>query len=797
MPNAGLPRRSPPAKSAGFQRGNGFPARQVLGRPAGIPQNIQLALAQAEAAVALPARLTKKDSKPDDSGVLTRTGRTGDWSSPETPSEESASGPSEAEDPRDLTSRKSDHPSNVVAADGDDAPTPEAFAVAEGESLVTPSWAAAPGDEIVVGEDSYFEVEDLTLTAGSSLVVRRGVAVIGSLQMEDGAMMQVIDGDLILQTPDDSGFHQIHGSFTFFNSLGSIHIHGNTTFAGSTMGLISDVHVDPGLTLIVLGGLVLDGCRITSTGTFSLLVNSGATLEMTRCDVKGAAISLVGSDVRLRNNTFTSSSVTVFSTVSGAEIFHNVFNGGLGPLNILPGAFVTTVKEGWGNVANPASVQNSLSLAFRAPVDPTRTLDSAGTLYVQPGDLVDVGLDIANLNATTQAVETLIGFSTDYLTVDSLLPSAQWSNGLYQVSDESGLVGRVNTAVGLGFSLADPDGTTENGTVADIRMEAKPLDGRTRVFFRTKDGSDHALIDTRLTASSAGVPYFKELPFMRNSPDLVIDGTPPEFAPGASAVQIQDSLPVDVLADGVPTRIGVVTVTFDVVDHLAGIDEDDVSAELVGASATLVGVPLGTSTVVLGGVTYTRHVFEFDLTNTTPDGIYEVNAIAMDRSGNTAVLPVGEIELLKNRIAVVVATQGLVSAPLTRQVVFTATDSSGAVLATWPVAVSFTGGSGSTVLDGVPDGTAFLSAKTAWNLRIRQAAALDAEGWGNVSFTGSRVLPGGDFNGDNMVTLVDYNILRSVFPGVASAPDITGEGFVNLTDYNILRANWLTVGEPQ
>jgi len=65
------------------------------------------------------------------------------------------------------------------------------------------------------------------------------------------------------------------------------------------------------------------------------------------------------------------------------------------------------------------------------------------------------------------------------------------------------------------------------------------------------------------------------------------------------------------------------------------------------------------------------------------------------------------------------------------------------------------------------------------------------------AFTGTRRLRGGDFDGNNIVNLADYNRLRAVFPGVASVADITGDGYVNVGDYNILRANWLTAGDPQ
>ena len=666
-----------------------------------------------------------------------------------------------------------------------------------GESISGSSLALAPTATLVIGEGARLEVGELTLPAGSNVVIRRGSGMVAKLEMQPGAVLDVVDGELSLDPAGSGQSHTMAGSFTFFNCLGSLQINGNTSFSGSTIGLASDVHVQSGSTMEILGSLELDGCRLVSDGNFSMLVNTGASLTMTRCEVGGAAFSLVGNDITMRDNWFESSSITAFSTVNGARIYHNVFKDGLTSLNILSGAAVTTSVEGWGNVVDATLVRNELTLQFAAPADPTRTLDSAGNLYVQPGDLLDVGLDVGNLNATAQAVEALLGFSTDYLTVDSVIPSADWSNELYQVSDETGLIGKLDTAVGLSFTMPDPDGSMTAGRVAAMRMRATSVEGRTRMFFRSWNNTDQPLIDTRLTASSAGVPYFKEFPFTRNAPDLVIDGTAPVFAPGATVTQIMESTPVDLLPSGVSARIGPVVATFDVADDLAGIDDGDVRAELVGSAGTMTGTQIGSSTVTIGGGPFTRWEFGFQITSATPDGIYNVNSIVMDRSGNVAELALGAIEIRKNRISATVSPEGLVGTPLTRDVVFSATNAAGDVLASWTIPIGFDGGTGATILDSVPDGTEFLSAKMAWNLRVRLPVVLDAEGWGDVSFTGSSVLPGGDFTGDNIINLADYNILRAVFPGVASAPDITGEGYVNLADYNILRSNWLTAGGPQ
>ena len=143
-----------------------------------------------------------------------------------------------------------------------------------------------------------------------------------------------------------------------------------------------------------------------------------------------------------------------------------------------------------------------------------------------------------------------------------------------------------------------------------------------------------------------------------------------------------------------------------------------------------------------------------------------------------------------------VAAQGLIAAPLDRDVTFVATSASGTVLNTWTLPVSFGAGQGVTSLEAIPDDTAFLSAKTPWTLRTRLAVSFDPGGDGSVSFTGSSRLRGGDFNGNNLVNLVDFNILQASFNATASVPDISGDGQVNLTDFNILNANWLVAGDP-
>jgi hypothetical protein len=675
------------------------------------------------------------------------------------------------------------------------APLVGVVTVGDGESIVGGALDVAATGELIVEQGGQVSVDALDLGAGAKLSVDRGEVKVGILALQVGAILDVIDGELSLDPTASGQFHTIAGTFTFFNSLGSLDINGDTSFSGSALCIASNIHVAAGVTILVTGSLMFDGCLLDSPGNYNLLVNTGATFHMERCDVSGAFVNLVGSDVMLRDNLFRTGLITPFSTVDGASIYHNVLLGGLGMLSVLPGAVVTTSAEGWGNVADSASVENELALNFRSPADPTRTLDAQGDLFVQPGDALEVGIDIGKLNATSQAIESLFGFCTDYLQFGALSPSATWDNELFSSADESAVIGRFNSAVGLGFSHPDPDGTTSDSEVAEIGMLARPLEGQTKFFFRVRVPADGGLIDTRITASSAGVPFYKETPFTKNSGTLTIDGTDPEFGATTSAIQIRDGLPIDVLSGGTLTRRGVVTVVCDALDALAGIDDDDASLTLSDGVNTVSGALTGAVLVDVSGQEFTRYTFEVEIGAATPDGSYDLEAAVMDRSGNAAVLAIGTLEVSRNQIAAVVEPQGLVLGPLSRDVEFTATDAGGSVLATWTGSVPFVGGVGDAELVEVPSGTAWLSAKMAWNLRVRRPVTFDAAGDADVSFEGVWALPGGDFNGDNLVTLLDYNILRLPFPRIGSDADIDGDGIVNLTDFNLLRLNWLTAGD--
>jgi hypothetical protein len=108
-------------------------------------------------------------------------------------------------------------------------------------------------------------------------------------------------------------------------------------------------------------------------------------------------------------------------------------------------------------------------------------------------------------------------------------------------------------------------------------------------------------------------------------------------------------------------------------------------------------------------------------------------------------------------------------------------------------------------LVAVPPGTTEVSAKTAWSLQARRSFSAAINNTANFvndgvpGWTGGSdyYLRGGDLNGDNTVSLSDYNILRINFGGTAGGPaDINGDGFVNILDYSLLQVNWAKNGDP-
>ena len=127
--------------------------------------------------------------------------------------------------------------------------------------------------------------------------------------------------------------------------------------------------------------------------------------------------------------------------------------------------------------------------------------------------------------------------------------------------------------------------------------------------------------------------------------------------------------------------------------------------------------------------------------------------------------------------------------------------------------LTFSAGTASYTNLAVPTNTTHISAKTAWNLRRRQA--VDFGGiTATVNFTGGNNLKGGDIitvtvppgtiaDTDNAVTSSDYLLLLGNYLQTASGSaaigrvDIDGDGAITSSDYLLLLGNYLTTGDAQ
>jgi hypothetical protein len=235
-------------------------------------------------------------------------------------------------------------------------------------------------------------------------------------------------------------------------------------------------------------------------------------------------------------------------------------------------------------------------------------------------------------------------------------------------------------------------------------------------------------------------------------------------------------------------------------DALAGIDDVDAVLTLVGpATYATTQVSTGVGPVI-GADTYTAYGFQYEVTAATLNGVYNVVFTVTDRSGNESSSVLGTIEVNKFEITATLELEGLETGAVTRDVTFVFTNAANAVLDTRTRTVNFTNRVGSVEFTDVPVATANLSAKATTHLREKVGVTFDGNGQASVAYTGA---PGGDLNGDNVVNLLDYAVLKfywlkqvSIDP-LAAAAEITGDGSVNLTDYQILQGNFYKQGDPQ
>lgn len=647
-------------------------------------------------------------------------------------------------------------------------------------------------EDTTISEGEALLAQSAYVTAGSTLTVRGSMAVTGDLVLGDGAVLDVTDGDLILQEST------LSGSFTFFDSFGSVTFNGDTDITGSASGLIliSDVEVADGAFITVDGSLVIDGAVLDSPGRFNLVVAAGAEFRMARSVVSNADLQVRSGNTELRDNLFAASTVVVYPTAAGARIFHNITDSSAWLTDAGIGT-VTTV-DGWGNVTGAASTLNHLLLDLDITGLANRTRDLEGNIYIQPGDPFAGTVGVAGLQDKISGVEMLLGYNSELLTGPALAPEPGWGNELALLDDGSGVIGTFDAALGLEFGFADPDGSNADQTIASLNFTAATIEGQTAFFHRIRLGTDAFGGETRLSTGGATPAYLT--PFTINSGTITIDGTHPLIDTDPATVAVtQDGL--DMTLPGNVVIEGVLEVAFSTFDALSGLVDSGASVTLVQQANSAITV---SGSFVSSGASpladYTGFLFEVPIAASTPNGLYDVVANVRDRSGNETSTVLGAVEINTSAVDVSVELQGLVPGPLSRDVTFVFTDAGGAVLETRTVSVEFTNAIGSVTLAAVPAGATHLSAKADWNLRRRLPLAFDANGQAGVSFTAADLLPGGDLNGDNIIGTGDFGIIRFYFNqagGAALQADITGSGTVGTADFGILRFNFNTIGDPQ
>ena len=642
-----------------------------------------------------------------------------------------------------------------------------------------------------VPEGDAVEEEDLYI-GGGTYTVRGRLVVNGELTLVDGATLNVVNGDLVINGS------VLSGTFTFFNSLGSVNFNDDVSISGSAEGLIlvSDVHVADGATVTVDGSLVIDGSVVDCqdpSGRYNVQINDGASFTMARTVFINGDMVVESGDASVYDNRFENSTIEVDAGAAAARVFHNITDDP----GWLTGPAVTTV-DGWGNVTAAIDTENNLALGLDIsglPAD--RTQDLEGNVFIQPLDSLVASIDVSDLQGKIVAAEVMLGYNTSLIDGASLDLVSDWNVLINDVQDDSNVIGLLDAALGLSFDFADPAGSDADQSIGGVELDAGVDEGRTLFFHRVKLASDSFGGETRLTSGGPSPSYLT--PFSSNSALITIDGTDPLIADPASYAAIEqggDDVNTVTTPAAVVTQ-GAVVISASAFDALAGIDDAKAVVTLVGPTtytAVQTGVTAGPS---ISGDDYTTYEFAHAVDSTTLNGIYDVVFTVTDRSGNQTVESLGSILINKNQVLVNIELQGLVAGPVTRDVVLVFTNSGGGVIETRTEPVVFTNGTGSVVLTDV-DGSSFrLSAKTAWNLRNRLPVGLDPDGQATVSLTGSELLRGGDINGDNTVNTLDYSILRYHWFTVDPTADIDGGGSVQTTDFNILQTNFYQVGDPQ
>lgn len=512
--------------------------------------------------------------------------------------------------------------------------------------------------------------------------------------------------------------------------------------------------------------------------------------------------------------------ISIGNNILGASVQNSALAGNfvLGLFNWTDAAALAATNNWWGDDAGPSqpatNPPGSLfsgfgdrvywttnnALAFLPALDTPALsnvlylLPKNTSVFIRPGEGIIVDMNVANLTTNVNACQAFLGYSSTYFgdpNGGAVQPGGGvWDDLIYDVwrDTTNGVPGEIDTAIGIDATNAHIGvGTTDDGTVAKIALTSRAgVEGVTHIIFRPDADPGSGQIESTFFSSVGG--DYPIWPTKIDSATIYIDGTPP--AMNIAAIQDQPPAGFIDVKDGTSLVLnGTVLVVIAASDTLSGLEAPP-SLTITNGSQTTSATYIGESPAGIFN-------YSWEVTPTTPGGIWTATATATDRAGNQAA-NLFELYLRTFAVTGLVELEGFrgTGTGHSRAVTFAATG--GTYTKTWTQSLSNSSGAIFTfAVDDAPPGTTHLSAKTAWNLRKRIPVSFDASGHASASFTGASRLRAGDIDGNNQIQTIDYSRLRAAWLSANAEADINGDGSVQTLDYSLLRGNWLSFGDAQ
>jgi len=651
--------------------------------------------------------------------------------------------------------------------------------------------------ENVIARDNYFGIYGLCFTnlTVSNCAVRDNLS--DGIFIARGSDYATVEGNVV----SNSGDHGIWVGYSWTATTPSNHATiTNNDVNGAREGGISFVGSDTA----VIAGNVITNAAGDGWSVGALSIKDGSS------NVEAYNNTIYNNSGTWNGYAGTGHGVGIDGPAVNINLHHNNIygNSGYGCYNA-SGAVVAAENNWWGDASGPAdpagtvevppcegvSVADMLNAdgagdqvsddvdycpwltAFHPANANSLVLDvEAPSLYVQVGQSVVVHMDVLNLLQKVNGCQALLGYSSTYLSAGPgcVVPGGGvWDELIYNSWDAgSGVPGEIDTAIGV--NVWGHIGTDEDGTVAILTLTAE-TEGTTNMVFRPDGEGGYATMLADMNAQ----PVW---PTKIDSQTIVIDSTLPAISVDSATQDGQELLVEN--GSSLDAVQGVVSIAVGASDALAGLD---------GAPSVTV-TPNGAAAQAATFVSESpAGVFNYTWTVSadTPNGIARIDAAVADKSGNVANATAKHFNINKNQITGQVELEGFVGTH--RAVTFTATG--GIQTKSWTRTLAFSAAVAPFTLKNVPEGTTHLSAKTAWHLRRKVPAASDGDGQATADFTGSGKLLAGDINGDNMVQILDYSLVKIYWYTHNPVADINGDWNVSFPDYLLMKGNWFTRGD--